>query len=113
MFLPIYYQEAALILTQADQLGYEPLFFGCDGMDGILTMEGFDSSWLRRNAADPVQRSTQPMTRRFLVKKYKEQSARPRTSSQPTLTTVFTLTSRHSRMQAQRRICPLRTCATR
>ena len=39
----IYYQEAALILTQADQLGYEPLFFGCDGMDGILALDNFDT----------------------------------------------------------------------
>ena len=44
VFLPIYYTEAALILTQANQLGYEPTFFGCDGMDGILTIEGFDTS---------------------------------------------------------------------
>ena len=44
VFLPIYYQEAALILTQADQLGYEPLFFGCDGMDGILALDNFDTA---------------------------------------------------------------------
>ena len=30
--------------TQADSMGYEPKFFGVDGMDGILTMEGFDAS---------------------------------------------------------------------
>ena len=44
MFLPIYYQEASIILTQAKAAGYEPTFFGVDGMDGILTMEGFDTS---------------------------------------------------------------------
>ena len=44
IFLPMYYQPASLILTQADQMGYEPKFFGVDGMDGILTMEGFDAS---------------------------------------------------------------------
>lgn len=44
VFLPIYYQAASLILTQADSIGYETTFFGCDGMDGILDMEGFDTS---------------------------------------------------------------------
>lgn len=43
VFLPIYYTPAALILTQANGMGYEPDFFGCDGMDGILTVEGFDT----------------------------------------------------------------------
>lgn len=44
VFLPIYYQEAALILQQANKMGYAPKFFGCDGLDGILTSEGFDAS---------------------------------------------------------------------
>ena len=43
VFLPIYYTPAALILTQANGMGYETDFFGCDGMDGILTVEGFDT----------------------------------------------------------------------
>ena len=42
VFLPMYYQPASLILTQANAMGYAPKFFGVDGMDGILTMEGFD-----------------------------------------------------------------------
>ena len=45
VFLPIYYTPASLILNQAkNQLNYTPTFFGGDGMDGILTMEGFDTS---------------------------------------------------------------------
>ena len=44
VFLPIYYQEASQILIAANKSGYEPTFFGCDGMDGILTIEGFDTS---------------------------------------------------------------------
>jgi branched-chain amino acid transport system substrate-binding protein len=44
IFLPIYYQPASVILTQANQMGYAPTFFGVDGMDGILTQEGFDTS---------------------------------------------------------------------
>jgi branched-chain amino acid transport system substrate-binding protein len=43
IFLPIYYQPASVILTQADQMGYTPTFFGVDGMDGILTQEGFNT----------------------------------------------------------------------
>ena len=44
VFLPIYYTPASVILTQANAIGYEPTFFGVDGMDGILTVEGFDTS---------------------------------------------------------------------
>ena len=43
LFLPIYYQEASIILKQADTMGYKPKFFGVDGMDGILTVENFDT----------------------------------------------------------------------
>ena len=42
VFLPMYYQPASVILNQANAMGYAPTFFGVDGMDGILTMEGFD-----------------------------------------------------------------------
>ena len=44
VFLPFYAVEAAQVLTYADKIGYEPTFFGCDGMDGILTTEGFDTA---------------------------------------------------------------------
>jgi branched-chain amino acid transport system substrate-binding protein len=44
VFLPIYYTPASLILTQANTMGYAPKFFGVDGMDGILSVEGFDTS---------------------------------------------------------------------
>lgn len=44
VFLPIYYQESALILTQANGMGYTPKWFSCDGMDGILGVENFDTS---------------------------------------------------------------------
>ena len=42
IFLPMYYQPASLILDQANKMGYTPKFFGVDGMDGILDMEGFN-----------------------------------------------------------------------
>lgn len=44
VFLPIYYQEASVILKQASDKEFAPIFFGCDGMDGILTVENFDAS---------------------------------------------------------------------
>lgn len=40
VFLPIYYQEAALILTQAEKAGLDVTFFGCDGLDGIIDQLG-------------------------------------------------------------------------
>ena len=44
VFLPIYYQEASVILKQANDKDFHPQFFGCDGMDGILSVDGFDES---------------------------------------------------------------------
>ena len=44
VFLPMYYQPASLILAQAKNMNYAPKWFGVDGMDGILTMEGFDAT---------------------------------------------------------------------
>lgn len=44
VFLPIYYTPASLILAQAKQSGYSPVFFGADGMDGMLDMKNFDTS---------------------------------------------------------------------
>ncbi len=44
VFLPIYYQEASAILQQADNMGYKPMYFGCDGLDGLLGVKGFDTS---------------------------------------------------------------------
>ena len=44
VFMPIYYTPASLVLNQAKSMNYAPIFFGGDGMDGILEMEGFDKS---------------------------------------------------------------------
>lgn len=44
IFLPIYYTPASNIMTQANKMGYAPTYFGVDGMDGILDLEGFDTS---------------------------------------------------------------------
>lgn len=47
IFLPIYYQEASLILQQVAAMDYSPKFFGCDGLDGILAVETSTSALLR------------------------------------------------------------------
>ncbi len=44
VFMPIYYTPASQILKQANAIGYETIFFGVDGLDGILSLEGFDTS---------------------------------------------------------------------
>ncbi len=44
VFLPMYYTPASLILKVAAAKDYKPIFFGVDGMDGILSVEGFDTS---------------------------------------------------------------------
>lgn len=45
LFMPIYYTPASLVLNQAASMNYQPVFFGCDGMDGLLEMDGFDKSY--------------------------------------------------------------------
>ena len=44
VFLPIYYEQAALILQQADKAGLSTKFFGCDGLDGIIPQLGGDAA---------------------------------------------------------------------
>lgn len=44
LFMPFYYTEASLVLAECNKQGYEPTFFGCDGMDGILGVENFDAA---------------------------------------------------------------------
>jgi len=44
VFLPIYYTEASIILTQASEMNFKPKFFGCDGLDGILAVDNFDTA---------------------------------------------------------------------
>ncbi len=44
VFLPMYYQPASLIFIEAKKQNFAPKWFGVDGMDGILTLKGFDKS---------------------------------------------------------------------
>ena len=70
VFLPIYYDAAAKIFIAAKNADYAPVFFGVDGMDGILELEGFDKSLaegvylLTPFAAD----ADNDMTRNFVAK---------------------------------------------
>lgn len=71
VFLPIYYQETTLILTQANDMGFDPIFFGCDGLDGILGVKNFDKALaegvmlLTPFAADAPDEKTQNFVKQF------------------------------------------------
>ena len=74
VFLPFYATEAAQVLTYAAKIGYAPTFFGCDGMDGILTTEGFDPALaeglmlLTPFSADSEDEATQSFVSKFTEK---------------------------------------------
>ncbi len=74
LFLPIYFQETSLILQQANDMGYAPRVFSCDGLDGILTMENFDVSLaegamlLTPFAADAKDEATQKFVKAYAEK---------------------------------------------
>lgn len=71
IFLPIYYSEASLILTQAAGMDFAPKFFGCDGLDGILGVQNFDTSLaegvmlLTPFAADAADEKTQAFVKAY------------------------------------------------
>ncbi len=71
VFLPFYYTEASIVLTQANSMGYDPIFFGVDGMDGILGVENFDTSLaegvmlLTPFAADADDEATQEFVKKY------------------------------------------------
>ena len=101
VFLPIYYTPAALILTQANGMGYAPDFFGCDGMDGILTVEGFDTKLAEglMLLTPFVATATDEKTSAF-TKAYKTPTVTIPSSSPPTPTTASTLSRSCSRRRA-------------
>ncbi len=75
VFLPIYATEASIVLNNSNSMGYDPIFIGGDGMDGILTVDGFDTSlaegliMVTPFAADAKDEATQSF-----VAKYQEKS---------------------------------------
>lgn len=73
LFLPIYYEPAALILSQANSAGYDPIFFGVDGMDGILSLPGFDTSLAEGVVLlTPFSADSEDELTQSFVSKYKE-----------------------------------------
>ena len=74
VFLPFYATEAAQVLTYANTIGYAPTFFGCDGLDGVLTVEGFDPALaegvmlLTPFSADASDEATQSFVAKFQEK---------------------------------------------
>ena len=74
VFLPIYYTEASLILDKANSIGFETKFFGCDGLDGILSIDGFDTALadgvmlLTPFAADAKDEATQNFVTAYKAK---------------------------------------------
>ncbi len=71
VFLPIYYEEAALILKQADTMGMDMTFFGCDGLDGVIGQLGADADLaegvmlLTPFVADASDAKTQAFTKAY------------------------------------------------
>lgn len=74
IFVPFYYNEIALVLKQASDMGFAPKWFGVDGMDGILSLEGFDTS-LAESATllTPFSATAEDEKTQSFVNKYKEQ----------------------------------------
>ena len=74
VFLPFYATEAAQVLTYANTIDYNPIFFGCDGLDGVLTVEGFDPALaegvmlLTPFSADAADEATQSFVAKFQEK---------------------------------------------
>lgn len=74
VFLPFYYNEIALVLKQASDMGFAPKWFGVDGMDGILSLEGFDTSLAEGvTLLTPFSATAEDEKTQSFVAKYQEQ----------------------------------------
>ncbi len=71
LFLPFYYTEGSIVLTQANNMSYAPIMFGVDGFDGLLGVENFDVSLaegvylLTPFAADSEDEATQSFVQKY------------------------------------------------
>ena len=74
LFLPFYYTEGSIVLTQANQMGYAPTMFGVDGFDGLLGVENFDVK-LAENVylLTPFAADADDDATKSFVSKYEEQ----------------------------------------
>lgn len=74
VFVPFYYNEIALVLKQASDMGFAPKWFSVDGMDGILSLEGFDTSLAEGvTLLTPFSATAEDEKTQSFVNKYKEQ----------------------------------------
>ena len=95
VFLPMYYQPASLIFAQAAGMGYAAKWFGVDGMDGILTMEGFDPALAEGvMLLTPFNADADDDKTTAFVAEYQKRFGEIPTSLPLTLMTASTLTSR-------------------
>ena len=73
VFLPIYYEPSSLILFQADSADYAPIFFGVDGMDGILSLKGFNKDLAEGvHLLTPFSADSEDEKTKSFVTKYQE-----------------------------------------
>ncbi len=78
LFLPIYYEAAAYVLTQAKQTGLDIKVFGCDGLDGVIGQLGDNASvaegvmLLTPFAADSKEEKSQKFTAAYQAAYNKE-----------------------------------------
>ena len=74
VYLPFYYNEISIVLTQAASMDFHPVWFGVDGMDGLLTVENFDTSLaegcmlLTPFSADAEDETTQNFVAQYVEK---------------------------------------------
>lgn len=73
VFLPLYTAEAVQVLNAANKIGYAPKIFGCDGLDGILGVEGFDTKLAEGvMLLTPFDSTAQDQKTQAFVKSYTE-----------------------------------------
>ena len=75
IFMPIYYEPASLFMTQArGVIADNAVYYGCDGLDGLTSMEGFDVSTIPQEVSMLSQfnsKSTEGASAEY-IKKYVE-----------------------------------------
>ena len=91
VFCPLYYTPASVILKQASDMGYKFTMMGCDGMDGLLSIKGFDTS-----LAEGVLRTSSPPQPTTACTPLPRPARRPVSRSTPLPRTPATSSSRPS-----------------
>ena len=74
LFLPVNHQDAVRILTAASALDYFPMFVGGDGVDGILSAEGFDCTLAEGLILVKGDKNTDYFTASSFVEAYRQKT---------------------------------------